>query len=540
MTKRMTKGYILSDDRIVSAEQYDNAILKMKNTVLKGRRPESTDSTPKAISPLEQEGTGNTYGFVNKFIEPPIDIDLLESAFILNSVHYRCCVIKAEDTTSKGYVIEPKNFDRLDAKDDTRLKDKTFLAQQEASRLFMESIDGEKGSKALIDAVVKDYESIGWGAVEVIRTIGGDIANLVPVPAKELRWTTDGYIIQVRGNKSIRFVNFGEKFLFEKTEGGEGRVLKAIRTVETDGAKEAKKVSIAKSANELLIIKHQNNYGGAYGIPDVVASMISITNIAGIDNYLAKFFDNHAVPQYAVVIEGADEVDNKIIQLIRHYFKKEIKGKPHTTLVLSTPDGVEIKFEKLSADTKEASFQDTKKVCREDILIAHGVTPAQVGIINTANLGSGSGLSQAENYKNRVVIPLQKKVQDQFWGKIFGWQGLNYDLIQVRYNELDIRDYEELMEQHKAYLDRGAMTINETRRELGYPPIEGGSRAFLRLSNEIVFVDAFEHAGDSMGGMGANTPTDGSGTNQGSNDGALDKQIQKALKRFITKYFKHK
>ena len=494
--KRKTKkgvltGFILDDDRFVTAEEYLRAVAKLKSAISTKKLIEAIDlilpnEGSRAVAQVEQSDEMYEDGDI---VKPPIDVSLLESAFLLNSVHYRCCVIKAEDVTSKGFILEQKTTHT--AKQDTNVDAKQLDREIKEAHDLIENCFEGRGGKAVVDALLIDQQSIGWGCCEVIRTVDGKIVDLIPHPAKTFRWTRDGFIIQQVGNKKVRFLPFGKKFIYKQTK--RGRKLTDIVSIEPDAEKEPKKVPLDKSATEILWFNRYTSAGGVYGIPDIVSALPSLSNVTSIDDYLSKFFENNAVPQYAVLVEGVDEIDQSVIAMIKTYFKKELKGKPHSTMVLQVPMGGNIRFEKLSVE-REGAFQETKKVSREDIYIAHGVPPARIGIIETSNLGAGSGLSQAESYKNGVVIPLQKLVAEQFWGAIFGKYGMGLMNIQLRYIELEVRDYVSLKEQHIAYLDRGVLTINEVRKELDYPPIPGGDRAFIKMTRGIVFIDELEDA----------------------------------------------
>jgi capsid portal protein len=90
-----------------------------------------------------------------------------------------------------------------------------------------------------------------------------------------------------------------------------------------------------------------------------------------------RFFDNHAVPAYAVVIEGADVTPELEEKILDHF--KAIKGDPHRTLVIPVPGipgdeatQVKVRFEKLAVDIKDASFRLYKQDNALEICIAHG------------------------------------------------------------------------------------------------------------------------------------------------------------------------
>jgi hypothetical protein len=155
---------------------------------------------------------------------------------------------------------------------------------------------------------------------------------------------------------------------------------------------------------------------------------------------------------------------------------------------------VKVRFEKLDTEQKEGDFLKTAESNRQAIMTAHGVSGAIIGITDTAELGSGKGLSQAEIYKDRVVVPRQHK-----WERIIEQlfkHGLGVQYVKLKFNPLDIRDREAEMRILTSYADRGAMSINDMRDAIGMPPIEGGNRAFVKSrSGQLVFVDGFDDAG---------------------------------------------
>jgi capsid portal protein len=248
-----------------------------------------------------------------------------------------------------------------------------------------------------------------------------------------------------------------------------------------------------QSANELVFIKMPHPASDLYGVADVIAGLAAINGNVSIEDYLSQFFEHNAIPQYMIIITGTDEVDNKVVTKVNKFFKENIKKKHHTTMIFPVPQGVTVEVKALADNAKEGSFQETRKNNRDNILIAHGMTPAQIGIIDVANLGSGSGLSQAENYKDRILKPRQAVFETLFWNRLFGKYGMGLLAVQLEFNCIDIRDEEQIRKNIETYLKLGLITINEAREMIGLEPVEkGGDVLFIVLGNEIKLIEDLE------------------------------------------------
>ncbi len=209
-----------------------------------------------------------------------------------------------------------------------------------------------------------------------------------------------------------------------------------------------------------------------------------------INQYSLQFFEHNTIPRYVVIIKGA-KLDSNVKDAILKYFQTEVKGRAHKTMILPLPTGrgeVSVEFKKLDAEDQDGWFRESYKDNSNAIRIAHGVTAAIVGQSETASLGSGKGMSQAEIYKDRVAIPSQQRWSAILKDILSRGRGLN--LVCVVFAELDTRDHETKMRVLSGYFDRGIVTINQVRAaaSLG-SPIRGGDRAFIKVGNAIVFVD---------------------------------------------------
>ncbi|MCZ1013956.1 phage portal protein [Streptomyces noursei] len=127
---------------------------------------------------------------------------------------------------------------------------------------------------------------------------------------------------------------------------------------------------------------------------------------------------------------------------------------------------------------KVTDYLDTTRQLRDEIIACFGCPPAKLGIIESGNLGSGSGESQDKTFRVNTVIPIANLILEK----------LNYHLLQVgfgitdfhlEFSEIDYRDSKIVEDIRDMRLRSGAYTLNRYRDEIGEPPIDGGDDAVL-------------------------------------------------------------
>ena len=383
---------------------------------------------------------------------------------------------------------------------------------------FIERANDILGFEGVLDRACMDYEAIGWAAIEVIRSVDMKVRRIAHIPAVRARalkgWrgfveilTTDRADgSTVTEGKYLYYQPFGQKVVSKRTNPISGR--SEPYDPEIDGELTVANAEwnlidrytgeptsdLSRAANEIVWIPKHHSNTIYYGFTDVVPALGWLLANIHIRDFLLQYFEHNTVPRYAVIVEGA-RMSEPVKKLITKYFSTQVKGKAHKTLIVPIPSlrgEVKVRFEKLDADTKEGSFQETKKNNAQSIMTAHGVSPAIIGISEHSELGSGKGLSQAEIYKDRIVTPSQR-----YWGrklsKLFKC-GLGVRLVKLLFNPLDIRDMKAEQEVLTGYLEKGVQTINEVRKKIGLEPVTGGDRAFILLGNTIMFIDEMTEA----------------------------------------------
>lgn len=512
------EAFVLDDNSMVSAGEIINLALKksmecfqednIEREKLGGKFDVSKTTDGTNQSQEEKVPTGSVGLASQKVVEPPYPPEFLAQFLEVDPTHARCVKVKVVDAVGRFYTLEPVKQDDNSEFNPNLQEDvdrEKITAEVKEIRDFIQDANKIIGFEGVLERVWMDYEAIGWGAIEVIRSRDMRVRHIAHVPAPRVRvlkgWK--GFTEILNSNKFVYYQNFGEKVV-SKTRKNPITDEQEPYSPFLDGEIDATKLDwnlinketgeptndYSKAANELIwITKHHSNTV-YYGYTDVIPALGDLLSNVNIRDYVLQYFEHNTVPRYAITIEGA-KIADPVKDLIMRYFNEHVKGKPHKTLIIPIPalrGEIKVQFHKLDADVSESSYQETRKNQSQYIMTAHGVSPAIIGIAEHSELGSGKGLSQAEIYKDRIVAPSQRRA-DGVINKLFR-NGLGITMVELRHIPLDIRDAKAEQEVLVGYQESGTMTINEVRlkAKIG-DPLEGGNRAFIVTSRGIVFVD---------------------------------------------------
>lgn len=141
-----------------------------------------------------------------------------------------------------------------------------------------------------------------------------------------------------------------------------------------------------------------------YGIGDIIAGLPALLGDNAAAQYNLQFFENNAVPRYAVTISGG-RVTASVVESIGKFLDREIKRQNHRTIVIPLPRGFTAEFKALDSTPNEGSFLNYKKINREEIAAIHKVPPSEIGLWESANKANAS--QQSKNYFTKVIKPNQ-------------------------------------------------------------------------------------------------------------------------------------
>ena len=412
-------------------------------------------NTSNGVQQLPEDSFADVYGEY-ELINPLYTPDTLIELPTLNPYVNRCIRTISLDVAGGGYTLQPVGDGGSDS-------DKEFLQG------FFDGLDYN-----LWTQVKDDLDTIGHAAIEVIRAGDqpqGEIIALDPIPAHTIRVHKSGdKYCQTRGVQSVWFKRYGY----------EGEVNSINGAFYGSDENPNDEVATYKRANEVIWLRKHTSKSDYYGIPDVISCLGAVYGELSRTDYNIQFFQNYGIPSYAVTITGdfdpgeEDETTGltDLEAAIEGHFQ-DIISNPHSTMVLSVPSAdsegkVEVNFEPLSVETKEASFRLYRQDNRDEILTAFGMDPYRIGVTTTGSLGGNTAIESKKNYKSTTVTPGQEYLENVINTLIIGNEvGFNILGWRFKFNELDTEDETHDLTMVKDLFTMGAVTPNQIIRRFG-------------------------------------------------------------------------
>lgn len=391
---------------------------------------------------------------------PPYNLDHLIDLSVENDTHWACIKIKAINIVGLGYKWREKSKvkeARLELEDeDEKLLKLTRKLQRVTDSLdeWIEGMNDEEDFNEILYKVWIDVEATGNGYLEVGRNLKGEVAYLGHIPSATMRvrkWR-DGYI-QIVQDRLTFFRNYGDR-----------------TTPDYFG--------VDSNPNEIIHFKKHSPKNSYYGVPDIIAAMSSVAGDKFASEYNLDYFENKAVPRYALIVKGA-KLSSQAERRLLEYFRKEVKGRNHGTLYIPVPahmgSNVDVKLEAIENKAQEASFERYRTGNRESIAMVHGVGKSKLGI----GTGVAAAREEDKTFKTQVQQPEQRRVAK----KINRIVSEKTDMYKFEFMEYDLHDAETQSRIHDRYIRTGVENSNEVRAALGYHPRKGGDK-FINIAHE--------------------------------------------------------
>lgn len=402
-------------------------------------------------------------------VSPPYDFEQLLQLRELNPMHSAALEQKTLDIAGLGWDLV------ADA-------DEPSDAQYQELSAFLEDPNPELTLVELLRLVWLDYETLGWGALEVVRDGRGRPAELYHVPAHTLRAHKDRIrFAQIPSggtmHNAVWFKAFGAEGEYDAFTGEPGQDLPEERR-----------------ANELLIFRQHNSRSIYYGIPGYVSALGAIAAFTAVQEYNLSYFENWAFPGNLVVLKGdalPDDIQTVLEKAFREGHGRTQSGKFQTfrTMVLTLPmSGVEAEILQLKSP-ESAGFQDYVDFLGQIILMAHRVPVYRIGWARLGSLGGATAAEMLRDYKNSVVEPGQTILEHRFnrflrlgFGEVGEHGKPTLDWF-WKLADLDITDREAERRHWLELVSMGIATPNEARVALGIGDAEDnpeGDKFYIR------------------------------------------------------------
>lgn len=395
---------------------------------------------------LPPDPFGKLYGEYG-LVKPPYAFDRLMELKEANPIHSACIEAKADDIAGMGWQWTTEGEDKEGNK-----------AKKEELDEILKQCNPEATFCEILRAMWEDYETIGWGALEVVTDGTGKMAEVYYLPAYTLRAHRDGVLYAQYRDGIIRwFKRYSDDNTYDMHDGQK-----------KEGIPEE------QQAGSIIVFKKAGGRSSFYGIPSYVSAIGAIIGSLAVRDFNIEWFTDRTIPDCLLIIEGAD-VDTATANTLQSFFSHETKGQHNKLAILPIPSEMEkvtARLEKLTPDLKDASFRLYRQDNALEICIAHRVPPYRIGWPVTGSLGGNASEDMNETYKNSVIKPSQEMIEHRLNNNLFtpfevkGWK---WELIQADAED----DAVDLDYAVKGVTNR-LMSIDEGRKIMGYEPCKNG------------------------------------------------------------------
>jgi hypothetical protein len=115
---------------------------------------------------------------------------------------------------------------------------------------------------------------------------------------------------------------------------------------------------------------------------------------------------------------------------------------------------------------------------RDEIIAAYGVPPAKAGVIESGNLGGGTGEAQDRTFMVNTCQPIAELVLEAL-NFALTKNGFGVDGWKLKFRDIDMRDSKTVEDIRDQRLRNGSWTLNRYRTDIGEPAVDGGDAAVL-------------------------------------------------------------
>jgi len=244
----------------------------------------------------------------------------------------------------------------------------------------------------------RDLEQTGWGFIEVVRNVAGDMVGLRHIPSHTLRYCKveapvlvkktmlrDGQEMEMeyydRERKFVQVINSTTKRYYR--EYGASRQVHNTTGLWGDTAS----IEPKDRGTELMAFRVLADVDTPYGLPRWINQLPSVIGSRKAEEQNLDFFDAGAIPPTLIFISGG-QASVETAAVLKSYLSGQNKNKQRAAVIeltpnagsLDTPGTVEIKVERFGAESaKDALFASYDKDSAERVRTGFRLPPLFIG-----------------------------------------------------------------------------------------------------------------------------------------------------------------
>lgn len=309
----------------------------------------------------------------------------------------------------------------------------------------------------LYEQNVYHKRSLNLKAKLLSNTIDTDITKFLTIRQKEFLYSF-ALDLEIYGNAYIEKAGTPNNYYLYNLLGFQGRVDKYKNIYQH------LRTGMGTVRLEGFHLKYMSPKSLHYGEPDYLAVTQQIAASKKADVYNSKYFDNGAKPEHAIIFEGAAPTE-KQKEAFAEFFDNKFRGldNSHKTLIMwadstSGDKAPKIRIEKIG-EVEDLSFENLKKVARDEIVASHGVPPRLVGVITPGQLGGGKELIDQLHLFEETVLKDKRQLIEEFFASIG---------LKVKLSPLDVTTFKDDADLVTSLVQAQIISTQEAKQLLGY------------------------------------------------------------------------
>lgn len=374
-------------------------------------------------------GLGSTEGVL-----PDINFEIFNQMYEQTSWVRAVVGVICKAVTARGFTLVPLKTD-ADPKNAETLAE--FFANCNPNDTFLE----------ILDDITRDDYVFGNAFLEVVYGPDGKPRELWNLDATSMRVLADDH----------------------------GTILGYVQTPRFTAGK-ADKATF--EPREVIHFKLGTKGATLYGLSPLASLILPVTVDKFAQVYNRSFFINGAKIRGAFIMKDATPEQ---VERNREYLQSRAKNPDgaHSDLVLEG----QIEFKQIGVNQKDMEFLELREFTRNEILAVYGVPPSKVSIIETGNIGAGTGEHQDKTFYEETVLPFQMRVAEKITKHIIR-RGFGIMDWAFRFNRRSI-DEKQQAEIFNIYLQNGVFQAEEVRR-LVAPRVQEAAEPISRRGDSEV------------------------------------------------------
>src|SRR6266702_4066556 len=196
-------------------------------------------------------------------------------------------------------------------------------------------------------------------------------------------------------------------------------------------------------------------------------------------------------------VELGPESDMDDARLMVKFYRENYTGEQNAHVPVIMWGGA--KLNEYGKGPVDIDFHNGRVFSREEILAGYGVPPAAIGIIESGNIGGGSGEDQDKSLRNNTVDPIKQLILEKFNRRIVqGVFGIPDWIVTTKY--ADYRSDSEIVKIQQTRIFSGISTPDEERQDSGKTPYPDGigSTPILISGREILPLERMGELADEQ------------------------------------------